>query len=126
MSQSEARCYVIQAQSTETFGRVRCQARDRQFLVDGPVQNGCLGIEVTPAEVFLAGVAACGVELLQVIAKEQQLPVQAIDVQISGTIDRSKPVRPDVTLFNSVHVEFAIAGVSVEKANELVDRFKRR
>ena len=126
MGQSETRSYVIQAHSTETFGRVRCSARNHHFLVDGPIQNGCPGEEITPAEIFLAGVAACGVELLQVIGKEQQLPVQAIAVAISGTIDRSKPVRPDVTLFNSVRIEFAIAGIVEEQAQELVERFKRR
>jgi uncharacterized OsmC-like protein len=126
MGQGETRSYVIQAHSTETFGRVRCSARDHHFLVDGPVQNGCPGEEITPAEVFLAGVAACGVELLQVLSKEQQVPVQSIAVAITGTIDRSKPVRSDVTLFNSVRIEFDLAGVSDEQANELVDRFKRR
>ena len=126
MGQGETRSYVIQAHSTETFGRVRCSARDHHFLVDGPVQNGCPGEEITPAEIFLAGVAACGVELLQVLGKEQQVPVQEIAVAITGTIDRSKPVRSDVTLFNTVRIEFDIAGISEEQANELVDRFKRR
>jgi uncharacterized OsmC-like protein len=126
MSQSQTRSYVIRAQATETFGRVRCSARDQQFFVDGPIQNGCPGEHVTPAEIFLAGVASCGVELLQVIGKEHQVPVRDIAVEITGTIDRSQPVRPDVTLFNSVLIDFQLSGVTDEQAADLVDRFKRR
>ena len=63
--------YEVQARSTETFGRGLCSARNHHFVVDGPVQNGCPGEAITPAELFLAGVAACGVELVQVIARER-------------------------------------------------------
>jgi hypothetical protein len=49
---------------------VLCTARDQHFVIDGPVQNGCPGEAVTPPEAFLTGVAACGVELVQVIARE--------------------------------------------------------
>src|SRR5881394_3490915 len=60
--------YDISARSTSTFGRVLCSARTHHFIVDGPVQNGCPGEEVTPPEAFLASIAACGVELVHVIA----------------------------------------------------------
>jgi uncharacterized OsmC-like protein len=79
-------------------------------VVDGPAQNSCPGEAVTPAELFLAGVAACGVELLQVIAREQDLPLRAASVGIFGTIDRSHPVRPDFALFNSVRIQFHTEG----------------
>ena len=62
------RRYDVDARSTDTFGRVLCACRQHHFVVDGPVQNGCPGEAVTPAELFLSGVAACGVELLQGIA----------------------------------------------------------
>ncbi len=61
--------YDVQALSTDIFGRVLCSARNHHFVVDGPVQNGCPGEAITPAEMFLGGVAACGVELMQVIAR---------------------------------------------------------
>ena len=53
--------YDIAARSTDIFGRVMCSARDHHFIVDGPIQNDCPGEEITPAESFLSGVAACGV-----------------------------------------------------------------
>jgi len=126
MGQGEIRGYTVQARSTDTFGRVLCNSRDHHFIVDGPVQNGCPGEAITPAELFLAGVAACGVELLQVIAREQQLALPAVSVEIAGTIDRSNPVRQDVTVFNAVHLRFHLNGVTQAQGIELVERFKGR
>jgi uncharacterized OsmC-like protein len=126
MAQPDIRQYEVTAASTETFGRVLCGARNHHFIVDGPEQNGCPGEEVTPAEIFLAGVACCGVELIQVLAKSSNVPVKAIDVKIRGTMDRSKPVRPDVTLFNSVRLDFRMRGPSDEQARHLVETFKGR
>jgi uncharacterized OsmC-like protein len=120
------RQYAAEAQSTDTFGRVLCTARDQHFVIDGPVQNGCPGEAVTPPEAFLTGVAACGIELLQVIARELSLPIPSASVRIEGTVDRDHPVRPDVTLFNEVRLRFSIRGVSREQANDLVERFKKR
>ena len=126
MSASEIRQYAASAQSTETFGRVLCGARNQHFVIDGPVQNGCPGEAVTPPEAFLAGVGACGVELVQVIAREQSLPIPQVRVAIEGMVDRAHPVRPDVTLFNRVVLRFAISGVTREQAVDLIDRFKKR
>ena len=125
-TQSQIRSYTVQARSTDTFGRVLCAARNHHFIVDGPVQNGCPGEAVNPGELFLAGVAACGVELVQVIAKEQHLAPKSIAVEIAGTMDRSKPVRQDVTVFNAVNLRFHVDGVTQAQAIDLVERFKRR
>ena len=126
MAQSDIRTYAVQARSTDTFGRVLCSARNHHFIVDGPVQNGCPGEATNPGELFLAGIAACGVELLQVIAKEQQVAPNSIAVDISGKMDRSKPVRQDLSLFNAIEIHFAVRGVSRAQAEDLVERFKRR
>src|SRR5437773_3295916 len=107
--------YEVRARSTDTFGRVQASVRDHHFIVDGPVQNGCPGEEVTPAEYFLAGIAACGVELVEVIAREKDVPLQSVRIAVSGAMDRSKPVRPDVSLFTSVRLEFDLAGVTSEQ-----------
>jgi organic hydroperoxide reductase OsmC/OhrA len=126
MSQSSIRSYAVQARSTDTFGRVLCAARNHHFVVDGPAQNGCPGEAVNPGELFLAGVAACGVELVQVISKEQQLAPSSIAVDIEGTMDRSKPVRQDLTVFNAVTLRFQLAGVTQAQAVDLIERFKAR
>lgn len=116
----------VSGRSTDTFGRVLCSARNHHFLIDGPVQNGCPGEALTPPEAFLASIAACGVELVQVIAKEDGVPVTDVRASIYGKIDRGNPVRPDVTLFNEVRMTFAIAGTTPQAAGALVEKFKKR
>jgi len=126
MSVGEARRYAVRARSTETFGRVLWSCRDQHFVADGPVQNGCPGEAVTPAELFLAGIAACGVELVEVIAKAESVPLAAVRAEIAGEIDPDDPVRGDVNVFNRVRLSFALEGVTAEQAELLVDRFKKR
>src|SRR5918912_4521554 len=119
---TQLRRYQTRAQSTDTFGRVLCSARDQHLVVDGPVQNGCPGEAITPAELFLSGVAACGVELIQVLAKQQNVPLRSVSASIEATQDPSAPVRPDVNLFNSVRVNLELGGVGEEQAKDLVER----
>ena len=126
MASADIRRYEVSARSTDVFGRVLCGCRDQHFVADGPVQNGCPGEAVTPAELFLAGVAACGTELVQVIAKERGLPLSAVRVAITGEMDRANPVRPDVALFNSVRLRFGLSGVTREQGDALIAAFKGR
>ena len=126
MSESQIRSYSVRARSTDTFGRVLLSARDQHLVVDGPVQNGCPGEALGPAELFLGGVGTCGVELMQVIAREQSLPLDSIHVEIEGRMDRANPVRRDVSVFNSVHVRFHLKGVTQAQAADLVERFRAR
>ena len=120
------RRYEVAARSTDVFGRVLWSCRDQHFVADGPVHNGCPGEAVTPAELFLAGVAACGVELLEVIAKDESVRLESASVDITGELDPSAPVREDVTVFNAVHLTFRLGGVTEDEATRLVERFKRR
>lgn len=118
--------YEVRARSTDVFGRVLCSAREHHFVVDGPVQNGCPGEELTPPEVFLSSVAACGVELIHVIAKEQARALGSVRAKVTAKLDRSKQPKKDVTVFNEVHVEFELSGTDAASAEELVDAFTRR
>ncbi len=126
MTQPDIREYAAHAASTDTFGRVLAYARDHHFVVDGPVQNGCPGEAITPSEMFLLSVACCGVELVQVLAKASAIPLGSIAVDIQGAFDRSRPVRPDVSLFNSVRLRFRMKGVTEEQGHLLVEKFKGR
>jgi uncharacterized OsmC-like protein len=122
----ETRRYGVRARSTDTFGRVLWSCRDQHFVADGPVHNGCPGEAVTPAELFLAGIATCGVELIEVLARAEDVPLEAASVEVAGEIDPASPVRHDVNVFNSVRVAFRLTGVTDEQGTALVEGFKRR
>jgi uncharacterized OsmC-like protein len=123
---STLREYDIAARSTDIFGRVMCSARQHHFIVDGPIQNDCPGEEITPAESFLSGVAACGVELIHVIARDQAPSLKRVEVQIHGVVDRANQMRPGVTTFNSVRLGITLWGVTPNEAANLVEGFKGR
>ena len=118
--------YLVRSVSTDTFGRVVLSARDQHVVVDGPIQNGCPGEAITPAELFLGGVASCAVELIQVIARESDIPLSGVEAQMSGTIDRGHAVRSDVTVFSSAALGLTLHGVGDEDAARLVAAFKGR
>ena len=125
MAEASPRRYTVRGRSTDTFGRVLLSSRDQHLIADGPVSNGCPGEAIGPAELFLSGVAACGVELIQVLARDQGVPLQAVSATIEGTMATER-IRPDVAVFGSVRLDFRLAGVSDEQAQDLVERFKRR
>lgn len=118
--------FAAEARSTDVFGRVLCSTREQHFVIDGPVWNGCPGEALTPGEAFLAGVAACGVELLQAIAADDETALGKVAVQIHGEVDRENPVREDMTVFNRVVIRFEVGGVDDEQAARLVDGVARR
>jgi uncharacterized OsmC-like protein len=126
MNESNVRRFTASARSTDVFGRVLCSARNHHFVVDGPVQNGCPGEAVTPTELFISAVVSCGVELVQVIAKDQGVPLTGVAVEAQGMIDRGNQARSDVTLLNEVLLKFRLEGVDEERGRQLVEGFKRR
>jgi uncharacterized OsmC-like protein len=126
MNESSVRRFDVAARSTDVFGRVLCSARDHHFVVDGPVQNGCPGESMTPTELILYAIACCGVELVQVIARDDEIPLRSVAVEAHGMIDRAKQARSDVTLLNQVRLRFFLEGVEDAQAKQLIESFKRR
>ena len=126
MAEAPVRGYAVAARSTDTFGRVLVSTRDQHLIADGPVSNGCPGEAIGPAELFLSGVAACGVELIQVLAKDQGYPLQSVSASIEGEMDPAKRTRTDVNLFSAVRISIKLSGVSQTQGEDLVARFKGR
>ena len=123
---STVREYDVAARTTDVFGRVLVSARTHHFIVDGPVQNRCPGEEVTPPELFLTSVAACGVELVHVIARDEQKPLDSVEVRVHGVLDRGNQPRPNVTTFTRVELDFVLSGTDGQTAAALIEGFKRR
>src|SRR5438132_12971293 len=125
-NQPAARETVVEGQSTSTFGRVLCSARTHHFVADGPVSSGCPGEALGPGELFLAGVASCGVELVQVLARNANIPLTAVSTTIHGSSAGARDSIRDVALFSSVRLDFTLRGVSLAQGQQLIDSFKRR
>ena len=124
-SASEVRRFEVTAASSGTFGRVLCSARNHHFVVDGPVQNGCPGEAPTPPELFLSSIAACGVELVEVFARRDGIGLARVAVAARGTLDRSNQARSDVTLMNTLDLDFTLAGIDPAQADQLIALFKK-
>lgn len=120
------RTYEVHAETTSTFGRVSCAVREHRLTVDGPVQNGCPGEAPTPGELFLAAAAACGAEVLQVLARDAEIPLERVTVTVRGSIDRERQPRTDVTVFTHVELTLRLRGPDPAQAAELVAGFQRR
>lgn len=126
MTAPTVREYAVRARSTDTLGRVLCSAREHHFIVDGPVQNGCPGEELTPPELFLAAVASCAVELVEVIARDEGSSIGPVRVAVDGVVDRGNQPRADVTVFTSMKLAFDVGGTDASTAARLVESFRRR
>ena len=118
--------YVVRAGTTTTFGRVMLSARTNHVVVDGPAANGCPGEAITPAELFLGGVASCAAELVQVLARDSGMALTAVGAEIGGIVDRQHALRSDVTVFSAVKLRFELEGVSDDEGRSLVEQFKGR
>ncbi len=108
---------LLRTQVTATTagpGRSIASARGHHFVVDGPAHQGGPGKEITPAEAFLAGIAACGV-LLEGHARETGAPVGSVEVGIEGVRDAADP-----SWFTGIDLRFRLPGVERERARELV------
>jgi uncharacterized OsmC-like protein len=125
-SSSTVRVYRAAAERTTVFGRVRCTVRQHRFLVDGPVQNGCPGEMPTPGELLLSAAAACGTEVVQVLARDGGIPLDHVAVELRGTIDRERQPHADVTVFTSVELTIRMRGPDATQAGALVAGFQRK
>lgn len=123
---SPIREYDLSARSTDVVGRILCQARNHVFIVDGPIQNNCPGEALTPPELMLAAVLTCGVELVEVIARDTGVKIGPLHATIHGHLDRSKQAHEDVTLFNTIRMDFTFTGTDQASAETLVAGFRRR
>ena len=125
MGSGEVRSYTVEARSTDTFGRILCNARNHYVVIDGPHQNGCPNEAVLPSEQFLSSVAACGAGVAHVIAKAEGIDVGPVHCSVTSFIDYGNPVRADLTVFNRVDMRFEFSSVSDEQARFLADRVGR-
>jgi hypothetical protein len=90
-------------------------------VADGPVSTGCPGEPLSPVELFLSGVASCGVELIQVLAHHRGIPLTAVHTTILSGVSDRRPETPDVALFSAVRIYFTFGGVTTVQGNTLIE-----
>ncbi len=112
--------YKVRSYSTGTLGRAICNARMHHFVADD-----ANGEEVGAGELFLSGITACAVNMVERLANEGGVPLDWMDVDAESWRDPDKPTA-DLTIYDAIRVSFEMWGVDDDQAHELMETWKRR
>ncbi len=112
--------YQAQTYSSGTHGRAICNARTHHWVAD----DGS-GDAVHSGELFLSGITACAVNMVERIAVADDSPVNFMEVSAEAYRDPDS-VPGDLTLYADVRIHFKIWGVDDDQGNHLVDTWKKR
>lgn len=100
-------------------GRCIASARGNHIVVDEPPHRGGAGEAITPSEMFLSGISACGVLMVQSLAKSGGVPLEQVEAAIEALRDRSNP-----SDFQSITIRFRMVGPTAEEAEQLVQGYR--
>jgi len=112
--------YKVRSYSTGTLGRAICNARTHHWVADN---SG--GDAVGAGELFLSGIAACAVNMVERIAHDDQVTLEWMDVSVESWRDPDK-VPGELSLYDAIRVNFEMWGVDDDQAHQLVETWKRR
>jgi uncharacterized OsmC-like protein len=112
--------YKVRSYSTGTRGRAICNARQHHFVADDAG-----GEEVGAGELFLSGISACAVNMVERIAKTDHIALQWIDVGVEAYRDPHKAAGK-LTVYDAIRVHFEMWGVDKDHAHKLVETWKQR
>jgi uncharacterized OsmC-like protein len=112
--------YKVRSYSTGTLGRAICNARTHHFVADDAG-----GEEVGAGELFLSGISACAVNMVERLANEGRIPLDWMDVGVEAFRDSGK-APGERTVYDAIKVNFEMWGVDDDQAHELVETWKRR
>lgn len=83
------------------------------------------GDAVGAGELFLSGVSACAVNMVERIAKQDRIPLHWMNVSVEAYRDPDKGPG-ELTVFDAIRVHFEMWGIHPEQAEGLVETWKRR
>jgi uncharacterized OsmC-like protein len=112
--------YKVRSYSTGTLGRAICNTRTHHFVADDAG-----GEEVGAGELFLSGISACAVNMVERLAKQDHMPLQWMDVSVEAYREPGK-TPGEITVYDAIRVHFEMWGVKDEHAEGLVETWKRR
>lgn len=116
--------YRVRSYSTGTAGRAICNARNHHFVADG---SG--GDEIGAGELFLSGISACAVNMVERIAADETIPLNWMDVSVEAWRDPDKGPGSEpggITVYDDVKVHFQMWGLDDDQGQYLVNQWKRR
>jgi uncharacterized OsmC-like protein len=116
---STAKIETVRSSSSGTVGRAVSHVRGQRLALDSSARPQADAL--TNSEAFLAGIASCGVTLIEMHAREIGVPIARMDVTIEGVRTAEDPAR-----FAGVTMRFAIAGVGQADAERLVETYRSR
>ncbi len=116
---SNVKIDTVRSSSSGTIGRAVSEARGQRLALDSSSRPQADAL--TNSEAFLAGIASCGVTLIETYAEEKRVPITRMDVTIDGVRTAEEPNR-----FASIAMRFEIAGVSQAEAEQLVETYRSR
>jgi uncharacterized OsmC-like protein len=93
--------------------------RQHRLVIDEPTHLGGPGEEITPADAFLTGVAACGVLMVQGRARDTNVRLDRIEVDLEAVRNRT-----DTSVFQRVDLHFRLVGPSREQGLALAEHYK--
>ena len=109
----------VHSSTTETPGRATNEVRGNRFLIDEPTHLGGPGEQITPADAFLSGVAACGVLMVQGRARDTKVRMNRLEVDLESVRQRS-----DTSVFQRIDMRFRFSGPSQAEAEALVEHYQ--
>lgn len=108
--------YSTTSKTTDVLGRTLNSARTNHWVIDSPSGPG---EAVSTGESFVAGIAACGVSLVEHHAARNNLPFGTLSVAIEAA--RTDESWPD---FGWINVHFTFTGISEDQAGSYVEVWK--
>lgn len=115
MSQPEV-AYAVRSASSGTLKRTITSIRNHHLIIESP----SIGEEITSGEAFFAGVASCGVTLIEGAAQEMDIPLKRMSV----SVEAFRPTKPNTVIYDHVDMNFVMHGVTRQQGEALLDRYK--
>jgi uncharacterized OsmC-like protein len=109
----------VHSSTTETPGRAANEVRGNHFVIDEPTHLGGPGEQITPADAFLSGVAACGVLMVQGRARDTGVGLKRLEVDLEAVRQRS-----DTSVFQRIEMRFRFSGPTEAEARALVEHYQ--
>ncbi len=113
--------YKVRGYSAGTRGRAICNARNHHWVAD---DSG--GDEIGAGELFLGGISACAVNMIERLAAEGEIALDWMDVSVEAYRAAEADPDADRTLYEDIRIHFQMWGVDTADGESLVDTWKRR